>query len=219
MSDIIPIRRRSTRTLRIFTYLCHRLLLLLQPLHPSPQGKADAFMTAYAAVNRLNFSRTERSRIRQLKEVLRSPTVDEACCQPFQPSRLDRAIRQIRTKGAPGPGDIPPSFRKAPGPRAKTNLVEIFICSVATMTSTHIWKRAVILPLKKAGKQPEAIAYYRPVSPTSCVAKTTKRMIHNRLYYIAETRGWLFSKQADFRTSRSCEGKILRVTQTTSDGY
>ncbi len=47
------------------------------------QGKANAFMKAYAAVNRLNFSRTERSRIRQLKEVRRSPTVDEACCQPF----------------------------------------------------------------------------------------------------------------------------------------
>ncbi len=125
----------------------------------------------------------------------------------------------MRSKWAPGPDDIPPTFLKALGPRAKNELLEIFNCSFATMTSTHIWKRAVILPLKKAGKQPEAIASYRPVSPTSCVAKTTKRMIHNRLYYITETRGWLCSKQADFNTSRSCEGKILRVTQTISDGY
>ncbi len=58
------------------------------------QGKANAFMKAYAAVNRLNFSRTERSRIRQLKQVLRSPTVGEACCQPFQSSERDRSIRQ-----------------------------------------------------------------------------------------------------------------------------
>ncbi len=46
--------------------------------------------------NNNNLSRTERSRIRQLKEVLRSPTVDEACCQPFQASELDGAIRQMR---------------------------------------------------------------------------------------------------------------------------
>ncbi len=46
-----------------------------------------------------------------------------------------------------------------------------------------------------------------------------ERMIHNRLYYLAETRGWLCPKQAGFRTSRSCEDQILRVTQTTSDGY
>ncbi len=51
------------------------------------QGTANAFMKAYVAVNRLNFSSTERS-IRQLKEVLSLPTVDEACCQPFQPLEL-----------------------------------------------------------------------------------------------------------------------------------
>ncbi len=128
-------------------------------------------------------------------------------------------MQQMRSNGAPGLDDIPPSFRKALGTRAKSKLLEIFNCSFATMTSTCIWKRAVILPLKKAGKQPEAIASYRPVSPTSCVAKTMKRMIHNRLYYIAETRGWLCSKQAGFRTIRSCEGQILRTTQTISDGY
>ncbi len=65
------------------------------------RGKANVFMKAYAAVNRLNFSRTERSHIRQLKEVLSSPTVDEDCCQPFQPSELDRVIWRIRSKGAP----------------------------------------------------------------------------------------------------------------------
>ncbi len=44
-------------------------------------------------------------------------------------------------------------------------------------------------------------------------------MIHNRLYYLEETRGWLCPKQACFRTSRSCEVLILRFTQTTSEGY
>ncbi len=168
-------------------------------------------MKAYAVTNRLNFSRTERSRIRQLKEVVRSPTVDVACCQPFQSWELDRAVRQIRSKGAAGPDDKPPTFLKALGPRAKSELLEIFICSSVTGT--------VILRLKKAGKQPGAIVLYRSVSLTSCVAKTIERMIHNRLYYLAETRGWLCPEQAGFRTSRSCEDQILRVTQTISDGY
>ncbi len=111
--------------------------------------------------------------------------------------------------GAHGPDDIPPTFLKALGPRAKNELLEIFNYSFATGTSPHIWKRAVILPLKKAGKQPGAIVSYRPVSLTSCVAKTLERMIHNRLYYLAETRGWLCPEQAGFRTSRSCENQIL----------
>ncbi len=103
---------------------------------------------------------------------------------------------------------------KARSPRAKSELLEIFNCSFATGTSPQIWKRAVILPLKKAGKQPGAI-----VSLTCCVAKTMERMIHNRLYYLAETRGWLCPEQVGFRTSRSCEDQILRVTQTIGDGF
>ncbi len=43
-----------------------------------------------------------------------------------------------------------------------------------------------------------------------------ERMIHNRLYYLAETRSWLCPEQAGFRTSRSCEDHE-RVTQTTSE--
>ncbi len=46
-----------------------------------------------------------------------------------------------------------------------------------------------------------------------------ERVIHNRLYYLAETRGWLCPEQAGFKTSRSCEDQIPRVTQTISDGY
>ncbi len=57
-----------------------------------------------------------------------------------------------------------------------SELLEIFNCSFATGTSPTIWKSAVILPLKKAGKQPGAIVSYRPVSLASCVAKTMERI-------------------------------------------
>ncbi len=43
-------------------------------------GKGKAFMKVYAALNRLNFSRNERSCIRQLQEALRSRTMNEAYC-------------------------------------------------------------------------------------------------------------------------------------------
>ncbi len=85
------------------------LLILSEPLKPlvhngriftTNQGKANAFMKAYAVANRLNFSRTERSRIRQLKS-----SDHAACCQPFQSLKLNRAIRQMRSKGGPGPDD------------------------------------------------------------------------------------------------------------------
>ncbi len=59
----------------------------------------------------------------------------------------------------------------------------------------------------------------RPVSLTSCVAKTLDIILHNRLYYVAETRDWLCTEHAGFRKNRSCEDQILRLTQSISDGY
>ncbi len=45
---------------------------------------------------------------------------------------LDEAILQMRAKGAPGPDDIPPTFLKAQGPRARLELLDIFNLSFST---------------------------------------------------------------------------------------
>ncbi len=78
----------------------------------------------------------------------------------------------MRRKGAAGPDDIPPTFLKALGPTAKTELLSIFNDSFSKGVVPGIWKEATILPLKKAGKPSGAISSFRPVSLTSCVIKT-----------------------------------------------
>ncbi len=49
--------------------------------------------------------------------------------------------------------------------------------------------------------------------------KTLERILNNRLYYLEETRDWLCTEQAGFRKNRPCKGQILRLSQSTSDGY
>ncbi len=132
---------------------------------------------------------------------------------------FDEAILQMRAKGASGTDDIHPTFLKAPGPRARQELLDIFNHSFSTGKSPQIWTIAIILPLKKAEKTPGCKSLYRPVSLTSCVTKTLERILHNTLYYLAETRDWLCTEQARFRKNRSCEDQILCLTQSTSDGY
>ncbi len=46
------------------------------------QGKTNAFMKEYAAVNRFCFDKEEGDRIRQLKSTLKSPTAGESCVLP-----------------------------------------------------------------------------------------------------------------------------------------
>ncbi len=125
----------------------------------------------------------------------------------------------MSAKGAPGLDDIPPTFLKALGPRARQELLDIFNHSFSTGKSSQVWKIAIILPLKKARKPLGCISSYRTASLTSCVAKTLERIHHNRLYDLTETREWQCTEQAGFRKNRSYEDQILRLMQSISDGY
>ncbi len=125
-------------------------------------------------MNRLSFIKTERTQAHHLKKALQLPTVAESCCSPFTIRELDKAIHAMRSKGAAGSDDIPPTFLKALDPIAKAELLilSIFNESFSKGVVPGIWKEATILPLKKAVKPPGAISSYRPVKLTCCVVIT-----------------------------------------------
>ncbi len=57
------------------------------------RGKANAFVKEYALFNRLRFSKEDRSRIRQLKSTLKSPTAGESCCPALRLEELGCALK------------------------------------------------------------------------------------------------------------------------------
>ena len=46
-----------------------------------------------------------------------------------------------------------------------------------------------------------------------------ERMVANRLTNLAETNGWWSPDQVGFRSMRSCEDQVLRLTQSISNGF
>ncbi len=85
-----------------------------------------------------------------------------------------------------------------------------------------------MLPLKMPRKKIRAVASYRPVSLTFCVAKTMKCMIHNGLCYLAETRAWvkikfceLHRKLATTTTPQNrCEPRLeYKLTENMAGWY
>ncbi len=61
--------------------------------------------------------------------------------------------------------------------------------------------------------------FYKAVNLTSYVANTLDRILHNRLYYLAEVRDWVCNGQADRRIYRSCIDLALRLMLSSRDGY
>ena len=184
----------------------------------SNKKKADIFMQHYASVSKLKFTSKERDTNRELKQRLSAGTSNPPPAE-FSMRELKRAIAKLRTKGAAGPDDIPPSFLKALGDTALQTLLDIFNSSFHLADCPQIWKNAIIIPLLKSGKPPGELKSFRPISLTSCVVKLLERMIADRLIHIAETNNMLSSYQAGFRRGRSCEDQILRMVQAIDDGF
>ena len=132
---------------------------------------------------------------------------------------LEQAIHAMRKKGAADPDDIPPTFLKALGEHGKKELLRIINLSWSTSECPHSWQMATIIPILKAKKPASELPSYRGISLTSCIAKTTERMVANRLSHLAEANGWLHPSQAGFRKGRSCEDQITRAVQRISDGF
>ena len=125
----------------------------------------------------------------------------------------------MKAKGAPGKDRIAPLFISALGPKALDFLLEIFNDSWRTGVSPAHWINAIIVPLLKRGKPASQIDSFRPVSLTSCIVKTMERMVANRLTNLAESNGWWSPDQAGFRSMRSCDDQVLRLTQSISNGF
>ena len=182
-----------------------------------PQAKADAFVDYYSDISKLKLSKDDREFNRLVKKRLENAPDQEV--PDFTMGELKRAIKKMKKKGAPGPDNIPPSFLKNLGEQAMKHLLKILNHSLQNSACPQIWRNAIIVPLLKAGKPASEIASFRPISLTSCIVKVLERMIGERLYYLAESKGWFSALQAGFRKKRSCEDQILKIIQTIEDGF
>ena len=185
----------------------------------SDKKKADVFMSHYAKVSKLTFTKAERAWRRKFKRRWNAlPREEPSAFFKITLTDLDRALAKTKTKGAAGPDDIPPSFLKALGPLAKSELLAIMNQSLLEGWCPQEWRNAIIVPLLKRGKSASELASYRPISLTSCIAKLMERTIADKIYYLAEEGNWLSPLQAGFRKGRSTEDQIARVVQAISDG-
>ena len=72
------------------------------------------------------------------------------------------------------------------------------------------WRKAVVIPIPKPGKDHSDPNNYRPIALTSCLCKTMERMINNRLIWKLESEGHLTSVQCGFRKGRSTVDHLVR---------
>ena len=81
------------------------------------------------------------------------------------------------------------------------------------------WKKAVIIPIPKPGKDLTNPSSYRPIALTSCLCKVLEKMINHRLMWKLETENLLAKEQCGFRKNHSTIDHLIRLESTVRNAF
>ncbi|KAF0303762.1 putative RNA-directed DNA polymerase from transposon BS [Amphibalanus amphitrite] len=187
--------------------------------------KATVFNRTYATVSKqVRNPKVDRDAKRRLK-ASNVRTCHECrgqrtgFCSPFTEEELTRQISQAQLQKSPGPDDLCNEHVKHLGPRARHALLSLIKASWQTGAVPREWRRAVIVPIPKSGKDPRKIGSYWPIALTSHIAKLAERVIATRLTHLVAERQLVPPEQVGFREKRGVEDVIARLTQQVQDGW
>ena len=124
----------------------------------------------------------------------------------------------MKTKKAPGADGVCTKHLLHLGPLAQDALLRLISMTWCSAEVPSNWRRAVIIPIPNAGKDPQDVSSYRPISLTSHVAKLMERMVAARLMHLLDRDNIIPAEQVGFRRGRSAEDNLGRLMQEVQDG-
>jgi ribonuclease HI len=126
----------------------------------------------------------------------------------FTPTEMQTAMNRPRASSA-GPDNIPDLLIKNLTPKAQGVVLKIFNNIWQQQKFPDIWRKAIIIPVFKPGKQKTEANSYRPISLTCTLCKLLERMVNARLMWYMEDKSLLHNAQNGFRPNRSTLDSIL----------
>ena len=128
---------------------------------------------------------------------------------PFSIEELKDAILKSNNS-APGQDDIHYQMLSHLPMSVLNILLDIFNSVWATGVFSRSWRKAVVIPIPKPGKDQSDPNNYRPIALTSCLCKTMERMVFERFVWRLESVNALDYVQCGFRKHRSTIDHLVR---------
>ena len=127
----------------------------------------------------------------------------------FSLEELQDALRRAHDTSA-GPDEIHYQLLKHLPDASLLLLLNIFNKIWISGEFPSDWRKAIVIPIPKPGKDPNNPTSYRPIALTSCICKTMERMINRRLVWYLESHNLLTNVQCGFRSRRSTVDHLVR---------
>lgn len=94
-------------------------------------------------------------------------------------AQVEDAIQAAKVKSAPGHDGISYKALKSLSPSGINYLTQLFNAILKHQYYPEAWKKAIIIPIPKPGKDPHMPGNYRPISLTPCIYKIFKKFLLN----------------------------------------
>ncbi|KFM64962.1 putative RNA-directed DNA polymerase from transposon X-element, partial [Stegodyphus mimosarum] len=126
----------------------------------------------------------------------------------FTMLELKRALFQTR-KSCPGLDGVSYDMLKHLSYKSLNALLTLYNRVWKEHTFPSAWRRAVVIPIAKPGKDSRNPSNYRPIALTSCICKLFEKMVNSRLVYFLEKNSVLSPYQSGFRKGRTTIDNML----------
>jgi hypothetical protein len=130
------------------------------------------------------------------------------------PGEVSLALKSCRTKSSPGADGITYAMLKRVPRKMLAILAQLYtVCLVIGYFPT-CWKSAVVVMIRKQGKDGTVVSNYRPISLLSTVGKLFEKVITTRLYGHFKEKSFFNQWQRAYLTKKHAEEHTHRLTET-----
>ena len=126
---------------------------------------------------------------------------------------VGNVLKSLPNKLSTGSDGISYQLLKEAGPGIVGPLTTLFNRSISLGQVPDEWKHAIVSPIYKGGrKDKRSPTNYRPISLTSCVARTMEKLLHCQVLEYLQTNGLLYEHQAGFLPNHSTVTQLYFLT-------
>lgn len=137
---------------------------------------------------------------------------------PFTQRELLLALSTCRNSSA-GPDDIPFCFLKNLSLTSLNKLLELYNKIWTKEKFPTLWRKSIILPIKKNDSNPTNPNSFRPISLTCTMCKLLEKMVNKRLLWYLDKHELLNPSQSGFRPNRSTMDNLVALQAEISEAF
>lgn len=127
---------------------------------------------------------------------------------------VEDALLTCKDKKAPGHDGISYQLIKLLPEDGINFITLLFNAIIINQAYPEAWKRAVVIPLSKPGKDPHDPNNYRPISLLPCLSKVFEKALLSHLNGIERALGVIPNHQMGFRGKHSTNHQLVRTAET-----